>query len=619
MATFNVSPSVTVKEVDLTAVIPATAVAPGAIAGVFRWGPVLERTLVSSEDELAEIFGKPTDLNPETFFTAADYLAYSNALFVVRANTGAVTANADTFEAKYPGALGNSIGVSYTDADGYSTTITNEGTGNVSVNDSTFTVVAEGVEFLSTDGGTPSVEYELAENDILRVGNSTVGYQNLIVDTISVAVSVEANTDIFTYTIGFKNRYTLIEENFEDLDLVRIWGFSNVAERAPSANSVHLVVYDVDGGITGTARSVLEVFDDVSLVEGTSWQDGTNNFIEDVLYNRSSWVNLKSGIVTSNVANLTANTNVYEEFAGGTDNASEANVSIGVIAAAYDLFKEPSDVDIGFVITGKSPSATLPNYLVGNISEYRKDCVVVFSPTSASVVGLTNPNTQLDNVLTFRNQIQSSSYWVMDSGYKYRYDKYNDKYRWIPLNGDMAGLMSRIEEWESPAGYKRGLIKNVVKLAFNPNKAMRDQLYGKDVNPVITQTGQGTLLFGDKTGLAQPQSAFSRINVRRLFMAIEKTIATVSASFLFDFNDEFTQTQFVNLVEPYLRDIQGKRGITDYRVVADSTVNTPDVIDANKFRANIFIKPARSINFIELTFIATRTGAEFEELVGQQF
>lgn len=619
MTTFNVSPSVTVTEVDLTAVVPATAVAPGAIAGVFRWGPVLERTLISSEDQLSSVFGKPSDLNAETFFTAADYLAYSNSLYVVRANNGANTAESDTFIAKYPGALGNSIGVAYTDTEGYSTSITNQGTGAISVNDTTFTVVSEGNEFLSANAGSPSVSYELAEHDILRVGSDAVGYQNLVVDTISVAVSVEANTNIYTYTIGFKNRYSLIEDDFSQLTLTRIWGFSSVAEIAPSANSIHLVVYDVDGGISGTARSVLEVFADVSLVDGTTWNDGTNNFVQYVLENGSAYVDLQTSVVTGGVAAMDVDSRVYEELTGGTDGSSEANVAIGALAAGYDLYKEAADLDISFVITGKSVSATLPNYLVSNISEYRKDCLVVFSPTYSSVVGVSNINTQLANVLAFRAAIQNSSYWAMDSGYKYRYDKYNDKYRWVPLNGDFAGLMSRIEDWESPAGYKRGLIKNVVKLAFNPNKTMRDQLYGADVNPIITQAGQGTLLFGDKTGLGIVSSAFSRINVRRLFMAVEKTIATVSQSFLFELNDEFTQTQFLNLVDPYLRDIQGRRGIYDYRVVCDSTVNTPDIIDANKFRANIFIKPARSINFIELTFIATRTSAEFEELVGQQF
>jgi phage tail sheath protein FI len=216
--------------------------------------------------------------------------------------------------------------------------------------------------------------------------------------------------------------------------------------------------------------------------------------------------------------------------------------------------------------------------------------------------------------------LQNSSYWFMDSGYKYRYDKYNDQYRWTPLNGDMAGLCARVESWESPAGFRKGRVRNVIKLAFNPTKAQRDQLYGRDVNPVIAQVGQGTILFGDKTGLGTATgSAFTRINVRRLFITVEKAIATISAQFLFEFNDEFTQNQFRQIVDPFLRDIQGRRGIIDYRVVSDATVNTADVIDANKFRSNIFIKPARSINFIELTFVATRTGVEFDEIVGQQF
>ena len=222
----------------------------------------------------------------------------------------------------------------------------------------------------------------------------------------------------------------------------------------------------------------------------------------------------------------------------------------------------------------------------------------------------------MDNAIDYRNRIQNSSYWFMDSGYKYRYDKYNDVYRWTPLNGDMAGLSARVDPWESPAGYRKGIIKNIVKLAFNPSKPQRDQLYSADVNPVMSQAGRGIVLFGDKTGLGLA-SAFDRLNVRRLFISVEKAIATAAEGFLFEFNDDFTQTQFKNIVDPFLRDIQGRRGIIDYRVVSDSSVNTPDIVDANKFRASIFIKPARSINVIELTFVATRTGVEFDEIVGQ--
>lgn len=621
--TFSVSPSVTVREVDATAVIPAIAVAPGAIAGVFRWGPVLQRTLITSEDELASRFGKPTTLNPETFFTAADYLSYTSALYVVRANNGANTSAGTSFVGKYPGALGNSLGVAFTDDDGFEEELvvaTDEivTSGNVSINSSTMQLVSEGTEFLSTDGGTPSVEYFLMEDDVLRVGNSTVGYQNLVVDTITVTVSeldddLDANTaaiDVFTYALTFKNRYSLATTDVTELDMTRLWGFANLVNGAPDANCAHIVVYDADGTITGAARTPLEVYDNVSLTDGVSNPDGTNNYYDTVIDNRSSWINANTSVSPTGRA--------YETFSGGTDGANESSVTIGALAAGYDLFKEASEVDISVVLTGKSISASLPNYIVSNITEYRKDCIALFSPLSTNVVGITNPNVQLDNVLSFRAQIQNSSYWFMDSGYKYRYDKYNDVYRWVPLNGDMGGLMARIDAWESPAGYKRGLIKNVVKLAFNPNKGQRDLLYGRDINPVITQAGQGTLLFGDKTGLGMPQSAFSRVNVRRLFLTVEKAVATVSYSFLFDFNDEFTQSMFKNLVEPFLRDIQGKRGIIDFRVVSDSTINTPDVIDRNMFRANIFLKPARSINFIELTFVATRTGVEFDEIVGQQ-
>ena len=613
--TFSVSPSVTVKEVDATAIVPAVADAPGAIAGVFRWGPVLERVLVSSEEELWQRFGKPTANNAETFFAAADFLAYSNALYVVRANNGANTANSTNFTAKYPGSIGNAVGVSFVDANSYSLAISNEATGNVAIGASSFVVVSEGVEFLSEGAGSPGVDYLLAQNDIFRVGNNDVGFQDLIVNSISVAVSelTEANTtiDVYTYTIGFKNRYTLAADQFEDLDLERVWGFSNVVEIAPTAGHVHTVVYDNTGEITGTVRSVLEIYNNVSLTPGSTYDDGTNNYIKEVLENQSSYVAIKDA---PNLANYG-----YEALVGGTDGASESTVALGALAGAWDKYKEASEIDVSFLIVGKAINASLPNYIVANIAEYRKDCVALISPSSSTVVGIANPNVQLDNVLAFRNQIQPSSYWVMDTGYKYRYDRYNDTYRWTPLNGDVAGLMARIDPWESPAGYKRGGIKNAVKLAFNPNKAQRDVLYGKDINPVITQSGQGNLLFGDKTGLAQPQSAFSRINVRRLFITVEKAIATVSQSFLFDFNDEFTQAQFVNMVEPFLRDIQGKRGIIDFRVVCDETINTPDVIDRNMFRANIFIKPARTINYIELTFVATRTGVEFEELVGQQF
>jgi hypothetical protein len=600
---FSVSPSVTVREVDLTTVIPALATPPAGIAGVFRWGPVGERILITSEQELADRFGKPTDFNAETFFTAADFLAYSNALYVVRANPGLNTTAANTnFEAKYPGALGNSIEVSYVTDTGFEELFAED---DILQGDITFN--SNEIELTSFI----DIDVVLVENDILRIGNDNVGYQDMIINTYTVTEEVNANTaeTEYTYSFTFKNRYTLPELDATFLTFEKKWGFANVVGIPPEAGNLHIVVVDRGGEITGTAGTILEVYNNVSTSSTAKLADGSTNYYLNVIENRSAFIAATTTPIVG--------TSGYQLLAGGSDGANEQSVAFGALAAAYDLFSDTAEVDISFILQGKANSSNISNYIAQNIAERRKDCIAYLSPRKSDVVDPSNPITKMNNVIEFRNQLQSSSYWFLDSGYKYRYDKYNDIYRWIPLNGDMAGLAARVEPWESPAGFKRGIIKNVVKLAFNPNKAQRDQLYGRDINPVISQVGQGVLLFGDKTGLGRP-SAFDRINVRRLFITVEKAIANVSASFLFDFNDEFTQTQFKNIVEPFLRDIQGRRGIIDFRVVADGRVNTPDVIDRNIFRGNIFIKPAKSISFIELTFIATRTGIEFDEIVGQQ-
>jgi len=614
---FSVSPSVIVREVDASAVIPATATPPAVIAGVFRWGPVNERILVTSEDELASRFGRPFAntawQNYETFFTAADFLSYSNALYVTRVVSDSTsnatptdTATGTYFEAKYPGELGNSVKVSVTSASSFNETIVNVGSA----------LGAEPTITFNSNTISVSIATELTdaiqEDDIIRIGNDTIGYQDLVVSTFSDD-TVDSNTS-FDYTITTKNKYTLPEEDLLTLSLQRKWGYSNRVSGAPSGNSVHIVVIDKDGEITGNSGTILELYENVSVTAGAKLPDGSNNYYPTLIENNSDWI-----VATSSIVSASATAPIYEELASGADGEGELTISLGKLAAGYDLYSDPNEVDISAVLCGKSISANLANYLVSNISENRKDCIVYASPPYASVVAPSNPTTKMSNAIAYRNSLTASSYLVIDTGYKYRYDKYNDAYRWVPLNGDIAGLGARVLPWESPAGYKRGIIKNVIKLAFNPNKAQRDQLYGSDINPVISQVGQGVILFGDKTALGTATgSAFTRINVRRLFITVEKAIATVAASFLFDFNDEFTQTQFKNLVEPFLRDIQGRRGIIDFRVVSDATVNTPDVIDRNIFRGNIFIKPARSINIIELTFVATRTGVDFDEIVGQQ-
>jgi len=308
-------------------------------------------------------------------------------------------------------------------------------------------------------------------------------------------------------------------------------------------------------------------------------------------------------------------------FNGGGSDDAESVIAPAKIMTAYDKFASAEDIDISLVLGGRATGGSgqlVANYIIDNICEYRKDCVAFVSPNNTDTVNV--PGQELTKLKTFRNLLRASSYAVLDSGHKYQYDKYNDVYRWVPLNGDIAGLCVRTDSvrdpWFSPAGFNRGNIKNIVKLAYNPDKADRDELYKVDINPVVNFPGQGVVLFGDKTLLGRP-SAFDRINVRRLFIVLEKAIATAAKSALFEFNDDFTRASFRNLVEPYLRDIQGRRGIYDFRVVCDTTNNTPEVIDRNEFRGDIYIKPARSINFIQLNFVAVRTGVEFEEIVGR--
>lgn len=616
---FSVSPSVTVREVDLTSNIPAIASNQGAIAGVFNWGPIGEVTMITSEAELAEVFGKPDNNNYETFFTAADFLAYSNQLYVVRANNGAavasatqVGANAESydFDAKYAGAIGNSVKVSYV-----------SGTSEYSQD---LFAVGEMTDSTNTDiFNTNSITFEADVNyddvinigDVITFGNDSVGYQNLV---LSAKTVTQVSNTTYEYALTFESKYTLAESSVAALKLSRQWAYAYTVEKAPSAGSMHIVVVDRTGDITGIAGTILERYVDVSLTTTSTSLDGTPNYYRDIINDTSNWI-----VVPDDSADIVADQIAYLNMTSGTNGVSETAISFGNTAIAYDLFNNTEQYDIAFIMQGKANGGTnLANYIISNVIESRKDAMLFISPARNDILSgnnvLASRNEIINNMITFRNALQSSSYWFMDTGYKYRFDKYNNTFRWVPMNGDMAGLAARIDPWESPAGYKRGVIKNVIKLAFNPNKAERDRLYGSDINSVISQAGQGTLLFGDKTGLGR-SSAFDRINVRRLFTVVEKAIATVSASLLFDFNDDFTQTEFRNLVDPFLRDIKGKRGITDFRVVSDSRVNTPDVIDRNIFRANIFIKPARTINYIELTFIATRTGISFEELVGQQF
>ena len=420
-------------------------------------------------------------------------------------------------------------------------------------------------------------------------------------------------------------------------DITRRWEFFNTFDGAPTttayANTVnsqgdalHIAVADEDGLFTGTQGAVLEAYENVSQAVDAKTDQGGGNYYKELVNNSSQYVwwrghnsNLSNAGIRAELGTNYPGNNlpVTNSFVKGKDGAtpSSANKING-----WTVFTDAETVDISFCL-GSDADATLATHLINSVAETRKDCVAVISPERADVV---NNNSYVgkerDDTITYRDTLPSSSYAVMDSGWKYQYDKYNDVYRYVPLNGDTAGLMVQTDltrdPWYSPAGFNRGNIRNSIRLAYNPTKGDRDELYKKGINPVVTFPGQGTVLFGDKTLLAKP-SAFDRINVRRLFIVLEKAISTASKFTLFEFNDEFTRAQFRNLVEPFLRDVQGRRGITDYRVVCDSTNNTGEVIDRNEFVGDIYVKPNRSINFIQLNFVAVRSGVEFSEVVGQ--
>jgi hypothetical protein len=456
---------------------------------------------------------------------------------------------------------------------------------------------------------------------------------------IGSASALSSNTDVVTATFNidrnFKGTATSVVTSIE-----RYWEFFNLVDRTPQnskfasdngssvVDEVHVVVYDSTGDLTGSKRTAIEVFEGLSRATNAKAEDGTDTNLTSAINNRSAWL-WRGGTAVTNateaavgsVAASAATLPVTYDLSNGTDSANEDSFVIGEYGSAWDKFKATDVYDVSLMVAGKA-TAALANYIIDNIVTVRKDCMVFVSPEKSDVVSSNQPiagSTAVTNVVGFRNSLNSTSYASMDSGYKYQYDKYNDAYVWVPLNGDVAGLCARTDSerdpWFSPAGFARGNVKNVVKLAFGPTKAERDELYKADVNPVVSFPGQGTVLYGDKT-LQGYASAFDRINVRRLFITLEKSISTAANALLFEFNDAITRAQFRNAVVPFLREVQGRRGITDFSVIADETNNTAEVVDQNQFVGDIYIKPARSINFIQLNFVAVRSGVEFSEVVG---
>ena len=800
----QVSPGVNVTEYDATTTVPAISTTSGAIAGVFRWGPVGQLVLVDSETTLVKRFGKPTNLNAETFFTAANFLSYGNSLYVSRAanttdtttdgygtfsaiadNSGTIAANVSGntywganvnasffitnqtvynntapnasngqfgatfganasyyYAAKYPGAIGNSLTITTCDsAAAFSSNLVNVSNvnfGSFGVNATSGAPLANSSTFFNKttavlafpDANTAAILNNYTSNsnlysyaaytaltvgDYIAFGNSTTGTQTLqltskgpqptvasfagtvastnntitsISNTASIVVGslISVNTAAFggsssspvlvsvtsivnasAITVNTNSTASgsvtgQIAQTFLNLTFAspytvstapgvtggnvgRLWQYYGAVTSAPgvsyyqqnfggTANTVtdqiHAVVVDTLGKFTGVPGQVLEVFQGMSRATDSKTADGSSNFFVNILNQNSNfvWVTNVPSSTTNYITTATSMVSVGNTapttiaFAGGQDGFSESNVgtNIGAITAAYDLYKSTERAAISLIMAGKSDDTNgtvLGNYLIQNIAQPRMDCIVFVSPSAKSVVN--QVGSELANIQTFRAGLTASSYGVLDSGYKYMYDRYNDVYRYVPLNGDIAGLCVYTDvtkdPWWSPAGFNRGQIKNIVKLSYNPTKSDRDILYPLSVNPVVTFPGQGTILYGDKT-LSNP-SAFDRINVRRLFIILEKTIARAAQNMLFEFNDSFTQTQFVSLVTPFLKQVQGRRGITDFKVICDSTNNTPAVVDANQFVGDIYIKPARAINFIQLNFVAVRTGVSFSEIIGQ--
>ena len=635
---FQLSPGVNVSEIDLTTIVPSVATSIGAFAGQFAWGPVGEVITISDEVRLVEVFGKPDNTNYEYWFSAANFLAYSNNLKVVRAANTTSTFNATAngaspliknsddylanysnantslgpFTARYAGSLGNSLRVSIcASSQAYSANLTLTDSMRANVTSSGATVI--------NVNGTAAANANVQSGDLISVDGGT--------SYIRVA---SANATAITLASALTSGIVV------GAPILRKWQYADSFGVAPgtsdyataangSGDELHIIVVDEDGKFSGgVANTVLEKYAFVSKASDAKFGDGSTNYYVNVINSKSKYVWWTSHAPGNSNWGNAANGTTFDAangqrnpFSASLSAGADGTITSGTVTSAWSYFANPDSVDISLVISGPG-DATVAGYLISNIVESRKDCMAFLSPTKASVVN--NSGSESAAVIAYRNSLTSTSYAVLDSGYKYQLDRYNDVYRWVPLNGDIAGLCARTDlqrdPWFSPGGFNRGTIKNVIKLAWNPVKAERDNMYVVGVNPVVTFQGEGTVLFGDKTLLSRP-SVFDRINVRRLFIVLETSIAKAARSSMFEFNDQFTRAQFVNLVEPFLRDVQGRRGITDFRVVCDGSNNTPNVIDSNQFVGDIYIKPARSINFIQLNFVAVRTGVSFEEVVGR--
>ena len=634
MAISLISPGVKITEQDLVASNQAIGVTSGAFAGAFRWGPVSVATEVTSETDLVAKFGAPNSNNQIDFLTAASFTAYSAPLIIVRAaaasllnataeaTTGSGTTgtgfliknddayiNAASFDngpwaAKYAGALGNSLKVSLCpSSNAYSNTLA--GTANVTAGSTT--VTGTGTDFANVVAAGDYVVIAGRTSQVSSVTNAT-----------SLILTSAVQTTATTQTAVRRWEY------FGEFNSAP--GTSTQAAAVGASNDeLHVVVVDQDGDITGVAGTLLEKYALLSKASNAKADAGGTNYYKDIINTRSAYVrwtdhdnagtNWGNELITSGSA-VTYTSVVRPKtysLAGGSDGVALTDVTRG---DAYAVLANKSEVPTSIIIGGQS-SATVINRIIADVAELRKDAIVTASPPSSAVVN--NVGSEATSIGTWADTLTRSTYLVADSGWKYQYNKYADSYVYTPLNADVAGCMARNdatrEPWLSPAGFTSGRIQNLVRLAYNPIQSDRDTLYKTGVNPVVTQVGRGTVLFGDKTFTVKNVST-NRINVRRLFIELQKTIGQAADNVLFDQNDATTRSNFLNLVTPYLRSVQARRGISAFKVVCDATNNPEAVVNANEFVCDIFVQPVRSVNFIQLNFVSVRGTATFTEVAG---
>lgn len=627
MAISLISPGIKITESDLVSSSQAVSSTSGAFSGQFRWGPIDQAVQVSNETELVNEFGKPNATNVVDFLSAANFLGYTNSLFVVRAantalnataeaTTGSGTAgtgvsikNEDVFintasfnvgpwAGRYSGALGNALKVSLCpSANAFSNTLTG-----------TYTVTAGST---TVTGSGTAANTEMQVGDILVLGGRATK-----VTAIANATSLTLEAAHLTGASAATG--------------TRRWEFFGEFDSAPGTSTagtaagalrdeLHVVVVDKTGDITGTAGTVLEKYAYLSKGSDAKADSGGSNYYPTVINDRSNWIwwtdhdnaGANWGNTLSNTTFTAVNVPKAYTLAGGSDGNA---LTDGDRSSAYVLLANKQEIPASIIVTGQA-NATVANRIIADVAELRKDVIVCVSPIRTAVVN--NAGSEATSILSWADTVTRSTYAVADSGWKYQYDKYNDAYVYVPLNADTAGCMARNdsvrEPWLSPAGFSNGRIQNLVRLAYNPNQADRDTLYKAAVNPVITQIGQGTVLFGDKTFTLR-NTSMNRVNVRRLFIELQKTIGQSADNVLFDQNDATTRNGFVSLVVPYLRSVQSRRGITAFRVVCDESNNPEDVVNANEFVCDIFVQPIRSVNFIQLNFVSVRGTATFAEI-----